>query len=278
LRDLVLASAPERVADVIVGYLEIALRHLPEYPDEPAPVVIGNSSNPLISQYVEKIIALDSEGASRLIESRVTDGDSVLDMYVNVLQPAQRQIGRLWQINSISVAVEHYATSTTQRILNRISHSLPRRRTRGARLVGLCPQGEHHCLGLQMVCDLCRLDGWETHFVGANTPTASALAMVTKLQPDIIGISMTTLMAFGNTSELIAGLKQALPKAIILAGGYAASLGSDLWKSLGAHAYAADAAEAIVTVNRILRDRKAGAGQRKTAERLNSRTARSESD
>jgi methanogenic corrinoid protein MtbC1 len=278
LRDLVLASAPERVADVIVGHLEIALRHLPEHPDEPAPVALGKSNNPLVSQYVEKVIALDSEGASRLIESSVTDADSVLDLYVNVLQPAQREIGRLWQVNSISVAVEHYATATTQRILNRISHSLPRRRTRGARFVGLCPEGEHHCLGLQMVCDLCRLDGWDTHFIGANTPAASAITLVTQLQPDIIGVSMTTLIALHNTSSLIARLKQALPDAIVLSGGYAASLGPDLWKSFGADAYAADAASALITVNRILRDRKAGGRPRKPADRSNPRTVRSKSD
>src|SRR5579859_6975022 len=31
LEDTVVKTAPERISDVIVGYLEIALRHLPEY-------------------------------------------------------------------------------------------------------------------------------------------------------------------------------------------------------------------------------------------------------
>jgi methanogenic corrinoid protein MtbC1 len=84
----------------------------------------SNSQTPLISQYLERLIALDSDGAVQLIESKATDAASVLDLYFNVLQPAQREIGRLWQVNSISVALEHYATATAQRILHVLSRKV----------------------------------------------------------------------------------------------------------------------------------------------------------
>ena len=255
LRELLIESAPEPVADVIEGYLDIALRHLPEYPDEPTPVIVRDFTNPLVSQYVEKVIALDSEGATRLIESKATDADSVFDLYLNVLQPAQREIGRLWQVNSISVAAEHYATATTQRILDRLSQAVPPRTSRHARFAGLCPEGESHCLGLQMVCDLARLDGWETHFIGANTPTPSAIQLLAQLRPEVVGISIATLLALHNIRALLTKLKEALPETVILAGGYAANLGKDLWKTLGADAYAADGAAAIVTIDRMLAER-----------------------
>jgi len=61
-----------------------------------------------------------------LIESMATDTGSIFNLYVNILQPAQREIGRLWQVNSISVAVEHYATATAQQILHRLSRMVPR--------------------------------------------------------------------------------------------------------------------------------------------------------
>jgi len=262
LEDMVLKTAPERVADVIVGYLDIALRHLPEYPDEPAPIVVSESRGPLVKQYVEKIIALDAAGAARLIESRVTDAHSVLDLYVNVLQPAQREIGRLWQVNAISVAAEHYASATTQKILNRLSSVIPPRAKRNARFAGLCPEGEHHCLGLQMVCDLSQLDGWETYFIGANTPTNSGVQLLKQLQPAVVGVSMATLMALHNTRALITKVKEALPDTVVLAGGYAASLGKDIWKTFGADAYAADGESALATLNQILAGRKAAAGSR----------------
>jgi MerR family transcriptional regulator, light-induced transcriptional regulator len=252
-----LAAAPETAADVIIGYLDVALERLPQYPDEPVPVVASERLKPLLSQYIERILALDSAGAMELIEAMATDAGSVFDAYVHILQPAQREIGRLWQVNSISVAVEHYATATAQQILHRLSRMVPPRTRRNARMIGICGEGEHHCVGLEMVCSLCQLDGWDTYFVGANTPTASALELARQLQPDIIAISMTTLIALQSTCMLIAKLKEALPETAIVAGGYAAILGPDLWKSFGADAYASDAISALSAMERILEDRKA---------------------
>jgi methanogenic corrinoid protein MtbC1 len=253
-----LASAPETAADVIAGYLDVGLECLPRYPEELTPVMADNRLNPLVSQYVERILALDSAGATQLIESMATDANSIFDLYVHVLQPAQREIGRLWQVNSISVAVEHYATATAQQILHRLSRMVPPRTRRNARMIGICGEGEHHCVGLQMVCSLCQLDGWDTYFVGANTPMTSAIELSRQLQPDIIAVSMTTLIALQNTRILIAKLKEALPEAIIVVGGYAATLGTDLWKIFGADAYAADAIAALSAMERILESRKTG--------------------
>src|SRR6478672_2602271 len=252
-----LASAPETAADVIMGYLDVALEHLPQYPDEPATVVVSERLKPLLSQYIERILALDSAGAMELIESMATDTGSIFNLYVNILQPAQREIGRLWQVNSISVAVEHYATATAQQVLHRLSRMVPARTQRNARIIGICGEGEHHCVGLEMVCSLCQLDGWDTYFVGANTPTASAIELARQLQPDIIAVSMTTLIALQSTRMLIAKLKEALPGTAIVAGGYAATMGQDLWKSFGADAYAADAISALSAMERILEERKA---------------------
>ena len=251
-----LASAPEAAADLIIGYLDVALEHLPEYPDEPAPVVASKSSQSLLSQYIGRILALDSAGAMQLMESKVTNGTSVFDLYVQILQPAQREIGRLWQVNSISVAMEHYATATAQQILHRLSRMVPPRTRRNGRMIGICGEGEHHCVGLEMVCNLCQLDGWDTYFVGANTPTASALDLARQLQPEVIAISMTTLIALQNTRLLIAKLKETLPQTAIVTGGYAATLGPDLWKSFGADAYASDAISALSAMERIFEDRK----------------------
>ena len=250
-RDLLLASAPEGIADVIAGFIDVALENLSGYPEDPA-AIVTKEKNVLVTEFIERLLAFDSEGAIRLIESKAADADNVLDLFVNVLQPAQREIGRLWQVNSISIAVEHYATSITQRILHRLSHLVPPRRHRNARMIGVCGEGEHHCIGLEMICSLCRLDGWEAHFVGANTPTASAVSLCRELQPDIIAVSMTTLIALQSTRTLIAKLKEALPGTVIIAGGYAASLGADLWKSFGADAYAPDAISALADLDRML--------------------------
>src|ERR1051326_96569 len=59
-----------------------------------------------------------------------------------------------------------------------------------------------------------------------------------KLRPPT---TLVTLIALQNTRTLIAKLKDALPEAAVLVGGYAARLGPDLWNILGADASAGDA-------------------------------------
>jgi methanogenic corrinoid protein MtbC1 len=68
---------------------------------------------------------------------------------------------------------------------------------------------------------------------------------------------MTTLLALQSTRILIAKLKEALPGTAIVAGGYAATLAPDLWKSFGADAYAADGIAALSAMERIFEERKA---------------------
>jgi methanogenic corrinoid protein MtbC1 len=255
LRTALLAAAPETVGDVIVGHLDLAIERLSTYPNEPQPIPAGKSASKLLSDYLQRILALDSEGAIQLLQSRATDASSVIDVYLHVLEPAQREIGRLWQINSISVAVEHYATSVAERALQILSYAVPPENSREVRVVFLCPEGEHHCVGMHMVSSLSRLDGWNPYVIGPNTPLNSAVDFVTQVQPAVVGISITTFMALSSARQLIAKLKQALPGLPILVGGYATSLGEEIWRSVGADAYAPDGLSALSAMDKLVAER-----------------------
>jgi len=39
-----------------MGYLDVALEHMPQYPDEPTTVVASAPVKPLLSQYIERIL------------------------------------------------------------------------------------------------------------------------------------------------------------------------------------------------------------------------------
>jgi methanogenic corrinoid protein MtbC1 len=198
----------------------------------------------------------------RIAETNVSDTQTAIDFFLNVLQPAQREIGLLWQLNSVSVAVEHYATGIAQGIVARLSHQFRPRRSRGMRFVGVCPEGEHHCMGLQFVCDLARLDGWESYFLGANLPLNAIRLFVEKIGPDAIGVSVATLLSLQNARSVITTLNEAAPKAVVLAGGYGVSIAPELWKTIGADAYARDAVAAVATLDAIANDREAYLGGR----------------
>jgi hypothetical protein len=67
----------------------------------------------------------------------------------------------------------------------------------------------------------------------------------------VIGISLTTLLALEPARILIAKVKEALPDSVVVVGGYAASLGKDVWKNVGADEYA-DGIVALAIIEQIL--------------------------
>ena len=62
----------------------------------------------LLSRYLEAQLAGDRRTAARVvIDEGLGAGHSVHALHAGVLQAAQREIGRLWQQNRISIAEEH---------------------------------------------------------------------------------------------------------------------------------------------------------------------------
>ncbi len=108
---------------------------------------------PLAEAYLDALLATDRVRAVALIEEAVGGGMPIQDIYLHVFQATQYEIGRLWQINRISVAQEHFCTATTQLIMSRLYPQIFSSQRRGRRLVAACVSGELHELGIRMVAD-----------------------------------------------------------------------------------------------------------------------------
>ena len=118
-------------------------------------------------------------------------GVSVPELYLEVIQPAQYEIGRLWQANLVSVADEHIATSVSQLALSMLYPSIPRDAPNGRRVVVACVGGERHDLGARMVADFYEMAGYSVRFLGADVEAERLLAIVREDPPDLLGLSVT---------------------------------------------------------------------------------------
>ena len=65
-------------------------------------------------QYQRYLLGMQKYEAINYILGLANAGISIRDIYLNILQPVQREIGNLWHANKISVAQEHYCTGLTQ--------------------------------------------------------------------------------------------------------------------------------------------------------------------
>ncbi len=91
-------------------------------------------------------------------------------LYMDLFQRSLYAVGELWELNKISVAREHLATAITESLLNLVYPRLFENTPTGKKVVVSCAANELHQIGGKIVADFFELNGWESHFLGANTP------------------------------------------------------------------------------------------------------------
>ncbi|WP_051693996.1 cobalamin B12-binding domain-containing protein [Desulfohalovibrio reitneri] len=209
----------------------------------------------LASGYLNRLLRGDRNGAASLVlEAVERDGVPVRDIYLGVFQPAQYEVGRLWQQNRISVAHEHFCTAAAQQIMSRLyPHIFSMERT-GRTMVAACVGGELHELGMRMVADFFEMEGWDTYFLGASTPDEDVARAVAEREADLLGVSVTMSYHLHLARRLVSVVrdKPECGGVKVMVGGYPFLLDDELWKWTGADGWAPDAAKAVHEAERLL--------------------------
>jgi len=246
------AGDAEARAEIIVS---AALRALPDLSAEQ--VVLSPTEvrpSPLATLYFRALLRGDRQLASQLVLQSVKQGTPVKHIYLHVFQPAQHEIGRLWQLNRISVAEEHYCTAATQLIMSQLYPHVFSSQRIGRTVVAACVSGDLHELGARMVADFFEMDGWDSYYTGASTPASGVVQAVTGRRADVLAISATITHYVADVERLI-GLVRRQPDCAglkIIVGGFPFNQTPGLWQRVGADGSAADAETAVALANRLL--------------------------
>jgi MerR family transcriptional regulator, light-induced transcriptional regulator len=208
----------------------------------------------LTKSYLAALLASNRSKASQLINSAIEqDGISLQDIYLHVFQTAQREVGLLWQTGKISVAQEHFCTAATQLCMSQLYRYIFQTKKNGLKAVICCAEGELHEIGVRMVADLLEMNGWDAHYLGANTPRDSVMEYLEKQRPSLIGISATITSHLPDVVELIKKIRAQNGHSVkIIVGGYPFNVDNQLWKQIGADASAANASSAIEQATQLL--------------------------
>jgi methanogenic corrinoid protein MtbC1 len=173
---------------------------------------------------------------------------SLSEMYLELLQPTMQQVGLLWEEGKISVAQEHLASALVSRLMVSIygSQEPDTTASRGKVLITTAPN-EFHEMGAWMLSDLLEEDGWETRYLGANTPFKDILDYLEQEKPDILAISVAIPFNIDQADQLIRQIRsqKQFSQLRIMLGGQAFSFHDRLWETLGADGYASNAREAV---------------------------------
>jgi methanogenic corrinoid protein MtbC1 len=205
-------------------------------------------------RFLSALLAWDQRSAEKLVIGAVNDGAAIPTVYLEVIAPALHELGRLWHAARITVAQEHYVSSATQVIMSQLYPRVFAEECKGPVLVATCVEGELHEIGLRMVSDLFQLEGWDTRFLGANTPPKAVVALADQVGAAVVAVSAMILATVPSVANQVALLRAGPGGAgrKILVGGYPFNVDRDLWRRVGADGTAPDGRHAVTAANRLL--------------------------
>lgn len=248
MADVVREQMPPPVAASAVAMIEGARSALPAMPGTTTSFLdTGQRLAPLVRAYVHALLGGYRQAASRLVFDAAEQGEPVRELYLQVFQPALREIGRLWQMTKISVAQEHFCSAATQVVMSQLLPRVTAAERCGRVVVVVCVSGDLHEVGARMVGDFFEMAGWDTCFCGANTPHAAVVQSVIERAADVLAVSATLGCHLHAVQELIE-LVRADPRCArlrVLVGGHPFTVDPALWRTVGADGTATDADAAV---------------------------------
>jgi methanogenic corrinoid protein MtbC1 len=213
----------------------------------------GISNTALAARYLEAQLGSDHRECIRLLEEAIERGVQVQDLHLKVIQPCQREIGRLWEQRRISVAQEHLATAVSQLVIAHLYRHLPREAANGRLVLIACVEGEHHDLGARVASDFFEMAGFEIRYLGANVPTEGLLSMINQKRPALVALSVTLVKLLPAFRDVVTVLHAKYGTSLpVLAGGRAFTADAMMDLPPNVAAGGGDAAEMVRVARRLV--------------------------
>jgi MerR family transcriptional regulator, light-induced transcriptional regulator len=249
-------GAVGRVLDATVRAFDTLPTHLPSA-IEPA-----NEHAGLARAYLDEVCAHDVRRASALVLDAAQRGIPIHALYIDVLQVAQRELGRLWHTNRIGATEEEYGTAVTRHVMGllRPRAGVPERLPRAGRtLVAMAVAGDPHELGPRMVADFFERAGWDSCFLGPHASTDWLLDAIVRRRADVVAISTALTRHVPTLAKSVAAIRGRAETAgvVVLVGGQPFNAAPDLWSAVGADGTASSAGDAVTIADCLVARRRA---------------------
>jgi methanogenic corrinoid protein MtbC1 len=131
----------------------------------------------------------------------------------------------MWEKERCSIASEHVATRITESLIEYVADTYSSELKIGKVALITCIDKEYHELGARMVAGFLDALGWETIFLGANTPQSEIINFIREKKPVMIGISSSFYINIMRLISLIEEIKEEFPDQEIIVGGLSLSNG-----------------------------------------------------
>lgn len=154
-----------------------------------------------------------------IVDEGLGRGVSAPDLLLHVITPAQREIGRLWETNEVSVADEHVATVISQVAMSHLyGRALPMPVRREHVLIA-CVDGEWHDMGARVAADVLEHHGFSVRLLGPSVPAGALIDRIVADGPDVVLLSITMPAHVPSLTATLGALSSRFPVLPVLVGG-----------------------------------------------------------
>ena len=105
--------------------------------------------------------------------------------------------------------------------------------------------GNAHDIGIRAVTDFFRMAGWRVIALGSNVPPAEIARAGQSFSADLVALSTTLTTQLDPLQDTIALLREVVPGVKVMVGGHVFNASADLWRNIGADAYARGPDDAV---------------------------------
>ncbi len=209
-----------------------------------------------VGKLVKLCLDAEAQGVAGFVAELFRSGVGAYAIYEQVLTPAARRLGDMWEDDACTFADVTIGVLRLQNAQRAIAaHSM----TEAAPALGAprafltAMPGEQHTFGLSIVLDYFTRAGWDAR-LGAVGSQAELLAMVRNERTELVGLSIASDERVSDAKALIAAIRRASAnkQLVVLVGGPPFMEDPTLAASVGADATAIDGHQAVLCANDLL--------------------------
>ena len=218
-----------------------------------SPLSHSHPHEDIADAYLQLLLDGNRRDAHALIERELESGLSIEDLYLHVFQMVLYKVGDRWQRNQLSVGQEHFCTAAVQAAMSQMYTRIFASPRNGRKLVATSIAGNLHEVGIRMVADMLEMDGWDTHYLGADCPNQDVVQTIGSTGAEVLAVSATLVSQIHELTDLIGQIKTSFGDDYpILVGGRLFNSDPELWQRCRASAYAQDAKSAVDAANELV--------------------------
>lgn len=237
--DTNLGSAKKRVASLARTIETEILPRLVQQHRPPEPAGSAAVSAAEVQAMVHALVDDSEARVNALVEQLRARGVGVASLYLDLLTPAARELGALWEEDRVDFATVTVGLGRLQVLLRQLSPDFgseiehPRH---GRRVLLTQPDSEQHMFGLSMVAEFFRRDGWDV-LGGVAGVGIDATAWARRDWFDVVGFSIGSEVSLPWLRDTIAQVRKVSRNRalVVLVGGpifslhpqWAADIGAD---------------------------------------------------